>query len=142
MESLVCLSVHLSICPSLSGQYLLNCSTIFFYQTWYGGVLHEVVCHAEKLIHYLQCQGHSKGLYNQSMSFYCVSETAGPFATKLGLIVQHHKPECHVMWKNGITVFKVTVTGKVQNVSECLSGRYLLNQGTFCCQTWYCYAAS
>ena len=24
---------------------------------------HEAMCHAEKLLHYLQCQGHSKDLY-------------------------------------------------------------------------------
>ena len=30
-----------------------------------------------------------KGLYNQNM-------TAGPFAYKLGMLVQHHKPECSV----------------------------------------------
>ena len=28
--------------------------------------------------------------------FYYIFETAGPFATKLDLIVQHHKPECPV----------------------------------------------
>ena len=56
------------------------------------------------------------------------------FASKLGLIVQHHKPECPVekwdycvqgqvhskglecQWENGITAFKVKVTAKVQNV--------------------------
>ena len=43
--------------------------------------------------------------------------------------------------KNGITSFKVKDTAKVQNVSECLSGRYLLNHRTFCHQTWYVYAA-
>ena len=57
---------------------------------------HEAMCHAEKLDYYLRCQGHSKGLYNQNMSFYCVSETAGPFATKLGLVVQRHNLECPV----------------------------------------------
>ena len=32
-----------------------------------------------------------------------------------------------VLWENWITVLKVKVTVKVQNVSECLSGWYLLN---------------
>ena len=32
------------------------------------------------------------------------------------------------MWKNWITAFKVKVTVKVQNVNECLSGQYILNQ--------------
>ena len=39
--------------------------------------------------------------------------------------------------KNGVTAFKVNVTAKIQNVSECLSGWYLLNHRTFCYQTWY-----
>ena len=30
----------------------------------------EVECHEQKLVHYLQCQGHSKGSYNQNMVFY------------------------------------------------------------------------
>ena len=29
---------------------------------------HEAVCRAEKLVHYLQCQGHSQGLCNQNMT--------------------------------------------------------------------------
>ena len=36
-----------------------------------------------------------------------------------------------VLWKNGITVFKVKVTAKVQNVSECLSRWYRLNHRTY-----------
>ena len=48
----------------------------------------------------------------------------------------------YLLWKNGITSFKVKVTAKVQNVSECLSILYLLNRRTFCCQTWYGFAAS
>ena len=36
--------------------------------------------------------------------------------------------------ENGITVFKVKVTTKVWNVSECLSGWYFLNHRTFCYQ--------
>ena len=58
---------------------------------------HEAMYHAEKLVHYLQCQGHSEGLCNQNMTnFYCILYTAGPFATRLDLIVQHYKPECTV----------------------------------------------
>ena len=33
--------------------------------------------------------------------------------------------------KNGITAFKVKITAKVQNASECLSGWYLLNHEHF-----------
>ena len=44
----------------------------------------------------LQCQGHSEGLYNQNFTIFTLSSTAGSFSTKLGLLVQHHKPECSV----------------------------------------------
>ena len=52
----------------------------------------------EKLVHCVQCEGHSEGLYNQNMTISVLSskQTAGRFATKLGLIVQHFKPECPV----------------------------------------------
>ena len=38
---------------------------------------HEAMCHVAKLVHCLQCQGHSEGLYNQNMTFllcllYCL----------------------------------------------------------------------
>ena len=56
---------------------------------------HELECHAEKFVCYLQGQGHSEGIYVIKMwlfllhflNFWCI-------ASKLGLIVQHHKPEC------------------------------------------------
>ena len=34
---------------------------------------HKPKCHAEKNVHYLQCQGHSEGLYNQNMTICAVS---------------------------------------------------------------------
>ena len=92
---------------------------------------HETMCHAEKLVHYLQCQDHSEGLYNQNMTISTIS--SGLLVTKLGLILQYHKPECPV--EKWITAFKVRVTVKVQNISNCLFG-YLLNHRTFCYQTW------
>ena len=61
-----------SVCPIVSAQYLLNYSTIFD-QIWYGVYYHQAMCLAEKLVHHLQCQGHSKGLYNQSMTILVVS---------------------------------------------------------------------
>ena len=66
---------------------------------------HEPEFPAEKLIHCVQCQGHSKGLYNQNMTFSAIS-------SKLLICLQ----------PNWITVFKVKVTAKVQYVNECLSG--------------------
>ena len=34
---------------------------------------HKPECHAEKLVHCVQCQGHSKGLNNQNMTISVVS---------------------------------------------------------------------
>ena len=66
-------SVVLSVCPIVSAQYLLNRSTIFFF-TKLGIVVYydELMCHAEKLVHYLQCQGHSEGLYNQNIIMFTI----------------------------------------------------------------------
>ena len=72
-------------------------------------------------------------VYNQHLAISVVM-------SKLGLIVHHYNPECPVA--NGITTFKVKVTMKVQNVSECLSGWYFLNHSTFCYQVWYSDAAA
>ena len=73
-----------------------------------------------KLVHCVQCQGHSEGLLNQNMTISVVSTTAGLFATRLGLIVQHYKWECRVeKWDYCI---QGQLTAKVQNVCECLSG--------------------
>ena len=130
-------SVILSVCPVMSACYLLNCSTKCGMVVYY----HKSVFHAEKLVHYHQCHGHSKGLYNQNITIFTLSsKLLVCFATKLSLIVQHHKLECPVE-KKWMTVFEAKVTAKVQNVSECLSG-YLLNHRTFCYQTWYGNAAS
>ena len=53
-----------------------------------GVYFHEVMCHAEKLVHYLQCQGHSEGLYNQNVTIF-----VAPSKLLFG-IVQHCKLEC------------------------------------------------
>ena len=34
---------------------------------------HKAMCHAENLAHRLQCQGHSKGLYDQNMTIFTIS---------------------------------------------------------------------
>ena len=33
---------------------------------------YEAMCHAETLVHYLQCQGHSEGLYNQHVTIFTI----------------------------------------------------------------------
>ena len=69
----VCPSVVLSVCLIVSAQHLLNRSTIFF--TKFGMVVyyHEAMCHAEKLVHYFQCQGHNEGLYYQNWTTFTIS---------------------------------------------------------------------
>ena len=66
-----------SLCLIVSAQYLLNHSTILKKKifTTLGVVLyyHELMCHAEKLIHFLQCQGHSVGSCNQTMTISIIS---------------------------------------------------------------------
>ena len=49
-------------------------------------------------------------------------QTTDPFATKLGLVAQHHKLDCPVKRLDCSVVVKVKVTEKVQNSSECSSG--------------------
>ena len=66
--------------------------------------------------------------------------TADPFASKLGLMAHHHRVDCLVKRLDCSAVVKVTE--KVQNSSECSSGRYLLSCWTFCNQTWYGNASS
>ena len=51
-------------------------------------------------------------------------------------MVHHHKMDCLVKRLDCSVMVQVKVTGKVQNSSECLSGRYLLSCWTFCNQTW------
>ena len=34
---------------------------------------HKTDCHAEELVHCVQCQGHSEGLYNQIMTISVLS---------------------------------------------------------------------
>ena len=67
----VCPSVVLSVSPIVSAQYLLNHSTIFliFLFTKLGMVVYY---DEKKLVHYLQCQGHSGGLYNQNMIIFTI----------------------------------------------------------------------
>ena len=36
---------------------------------------HEAMCHAEKLVHYLQSEGHSEGLYNQNITIFTIKSS-------------------------------------------------------------------
>ena len=63
-------SVRVSDRVRLMSPELLN---YFFTQLDMVLYYHDAMCHAEKLVHYLQCQGHNKGLYNQSMTVFTIS---------------------------------------------------------------------
>ena len=101
----------------------------------------EAMCRAEKLVHCLQCQGHSESLYNQNMTIFTISSKLLVCLQPI-LVWQYSIISQSALWKNGITVYKLKVTAKVQNLSEWLSGWYFLNHRTFCYQIWYCDVAS
>ena len=102
---------------------------------------HKPACHAEKLVHCVQCEGHSEGLHNKTMT---ISAVSSKLLVRLqpNLVSWYSIISRSILWENGITASKIKVTAKVQNVSECLSGQYLLNHRTFCHQTQYDYATS
>ena len=62
--------------------------------------------------------------------------TANPFATKLGLIVHYHKPECF-MEKLDCCAQGQGHNNKNLKINECLCRWYFLNHWTFYYQTWY-----
>ena len=96
-------------------------------------------CLPKRLLCCLQGQGqdHSEGSYNQNVTFWYISWTADPFATKFGLMAHRHKLDRLVKRLNCSVVVKVKVTRKVQNSSGCLSGWYLWNFWNFRNQIWY-----
>ena len=78
----VCPSVVLPVCPIGSAQYLLNrspvvccccCCLLLFTKLGIVVYHYEAMCHAETLVHYLQCQGHNEVLYNQNMTIFTLS---------------------------------------------------------------------
>ena len=97
----LCPSVCLSICSLVDVSdfvWMISSEPLNHFKPKLGMVVYyyEVECHVQKLVHYLQCQGHSKGLYKQNMTFFFFTKSSGLFATKLYLIVHHHKLECPV----------------------------------------------
>ena len=57
---------------------------------------HKLECHAEKLVHCVQHQGHSEGLCNQNMTISVVSSKMLVHLQPNCLIAQHLKMECLV----------------------------------------------
>ena len=95
----------------------------------------KLECHAEKLVTCVQCQGHSEGLYNKDITISVVS-------SKLLVSLQPNFVWLYsiicwsVLWKKGITVFKVKVKSKVQNVSACLFWWYFLYVSDHICSVY------
>ena len=53
---------------------------------------HEAMCHAEKLVQYLQYRGHSGGFYNYNMTIFTISSKL--LVRLEPNLVQHHKLQC------------------------------------------------
>ena len=77
-------------------------------------------------------------IWSKYDSFHYIFWTVDSLATKLGLMIHHHKQECS-MKKIWITAFSVKVTVKGQKINV-LSRWYFLKHQMFCFQTWYCDA--
>ena len=101
-----------------------------------------ICCLHGQVVCCLQGQGHSEGSDFKNMTFRYIFWTADPFATKFGLLVHHLWLDCLVKRLDCSVAVKLKVAEKVQNCSECSSGRYLLNCWTFCNQTCYDDASS
>ena len=99
-----------SKCQCLSREYPLNCQT-FCYQIWYFYASSWAGMSCKKIgSPFSRSRSQQRFIWSKYDSFNNIFWTAHPFASKLSLIVQYHKPECR--WRNWITVFKVKVTSK------------------------------
>ena len=123
--SVIFVSMIFSLCVWLCPLSISWTAQPFFFLTNFGMVVyyHEVICHVEKLVHYLQCQGHSEGLYNQNMIISAVSsKLLVCLQPNLIWYLQHHKPECPVEKMGLLWSSSRSQCSKVQNLSECFSG--------------------
>ena len=79
----------------------------------------------QKMGCYLQGPGHSNWVWVHTMKWFAIYMfwTVDLFVTNL--VWQHMFISWSVWWKDYFAVFKVTVTVKVRNCSECLYGQYL-----------------
>ena len=68
-----CLDDIFLVCLIMSAQYLLNHATIFLKTKLGIVVCYRVNVSCGKISSYLQCQGHSGGLYNQNMTVFTIS---------------------------------------------------------------------
>ena len=92
----------------LSRWYLLN-RQVFCYQTWYcyASSLAGVSCKKIRLL-FSRSSSQQGPVWSKYDSFYHIFWTADLFATKFGLIVHYHKPECFI--RNWIVMLRVKVT--------------------------------
>ena len=74
----------------------------------------------QKLVHCVQCQDNSEGLYNQNMTISIISSKL-LVRLQLNWVRQYSIISQNVLLKNWITAFKVKVTVKVQNIGEYFS---------------------
>ncbi len=84
--------------------------------------------HMRKIGFYLQVQGHSNWISVHTIKydyFYYMFWTADFFGGATNLVWQCMFISWSVLWKGCFAVFKVKVTVKVLNFSECLPGQYL-----------------
>ena len=63
----LCQSGRVSDCVCLVSPEPLN---HFFTKSGTVVYYHQAMCHAKKLVHHLQCQGHSEHLHNQNMTIF------------------------------------------------------------------------
>ena len=78
----------------MSRWYLLNHQT-FCFQIWYCDASLWVRVSFKKIdLLFSRSRSLQELIWSKYDTFYCIFWTADPFATKLGLIVHYHKPEC------------------------------------------------
>ena len=119
----------LSVSECLSGWYLLNHRT-FCYQTWYGGVSSwpRVSCGENNCLLSSRSRSQQGLMWSKYDSFYYIFYSVDFLATKLGLMIHHHKPECLVknigllhsrsrsQWMVKMSIFVQMISAKLPNI--------------------------
>ena len=125
---------------------------------------HEPECHTEKLVHCLQCEGHSESLFKKVLnppgistlsckllvSFYYILLTADSLANLVWLYINISDVsyEKNLVWwyiivnlsivqKDWFAIFRVKVTARARKIKIWQFLQYLLNCWSFCHQTWF-----
>ena len=99
-------------------------------------------CHAKRLnVPFSRSRSRQELMWSKYYNVYCIFWTADPFATKLGLIIHYHKPECFM------EKLECCVHGQShRKMSKCvwLFRWYFLNCWTFLLPNlvWWCITMS